>query len=272
MSSDIVPRSSVVALVAAYQHAGSQIKMAYKLLEDAKETLDQTFISGSGYYFSVNDCDRPGVGDKAYTKQMDALKRDAWRAIVDRLELRKMLSIKRREELDKQLYCRDHYRDDKVLPLPEITEENVFAMLEETAAKSVDYAKEAVFEVFDWLRPRGGRNADLKTNQKWKVGNKIITRGCELRYSRGAFTVMYDYQKHFIALDNVFHMLDGRGVLKSHSGPLVAAIEASEDGTGQTDFFSFKCCKNGNIHITFTRPDLVDKINLMAGNRTRLGN
>lgn len=47
-------------------------------------------------------------------------------------------------------------------------------------------------------------------------------------------------------------------------------ITNSPDGTGKTDYFRFRCCLNGNLHLEFLRLDLVAKLNAVAGgNRLR---
>jgi hypothetical protein len=65
-------------------------------------------------------------------------------------------------------------------------------------------------------------------------------------------------------------MIDGKVPVKSYHGPLYDAITDSQDGTGQTDYFKFKCCLNGNLHLEFLKPELVARLNAVAGgNRLR---
>lgn len=267
MNTELARRETITTLVGCYKLAEEEIKQAYALLESAKKRLDAAFISGTGYYFSINTGHRsPGIGKEAAESTLKEIKKDAWRCIVERLEIRRILSIKRREELDRQLNGETRYSSDEVKPLPDVTEENILAMFQEGMSKATDYAREAVHEVFDWLRPMNGRNAALKTNDKWMIGKKVIIWAVEIvSWGGGAFRVNYHREKEITALDNVFHMLDGRGPLKTYHGPLHDAIKASPDGTGETDFFKFRCCRNGNLHLEFKRPDLVAKINQMAG-------
>ena len=72
-------------------------------------------------------------------------------------------------------------------------------------------------------------------------------------------------EQNIRAIDNVFHALDGNGTIKSHRGPLIDAIEASKDGTGETEYFRFRCFRNRNLHLEFKRLDLVAKLNAVAG-------
>ena len=77
--------------------------------------------------------------------------------------------------------------------------------------------------------------------------------------------VNYRRQKYLTALDNVFSMIDGKGAVKSYYGGLSDAITSSPDGKGKTEYFSFKCFMNGNLHIEFMKPELVAKLNAVAG-------
>jgi hypothetical protein len=69
------------------------------------------------------------------------------------------------------------------------------------------------------------------------------------------------------ALDRVFHMLDGQGLVpRSHYGELVDAIEACRGtGEGATKYFRFRMFANGNLHLWFTRADLLLRFNQIAG-------
>ena len=266
---NLVPRDTLEAMIGNYTKATEEITEAYALLRKADGRLQSSFLT---HYFEVIRRNGHGIGEEEVAEVLKGIERRAWSDIVDRLELRKLLSIKRREELDAQLsQDRGRYNqwnNDPPPPLPPISEANVLAMFQDVAARAPDYAREAVSEVFDWLRPHHGHTAEMKTNQavKWQLGKKVILGSCvQLGYKNG-YRVNYHREANLIALDNVIHMLDGKGVLKSHSGPLCDAINATgKDGLGKTDYFKFKCCKNGNLHLEMKRMDLVNKINVMAG-------
>jgi hypothetical protein len=261
--SSLAHRSTITALVGVYQQATEDIATAYAMLAAAKTRLRATFKD------TLDVVRRNSHGDVSPAEVemvLAEIKRSAWTGLVDRMEIRKLLSIKRREDLDRQLSGDSRNRYEKIPELPELTEVNILAMFKDSMAKASDYANEAVYEVFDWLRPQGGRTADLKTNHKWRVGKKVIIGyAVEHGYGRCAFRPTHHYEKNLIALDNVMHMLDGQGCLKGYYGPLCEAIKDSPDGTGETEYFKFKCCKNKNLHIEFKRPDLVAKINKTAG-------
>lgn len=235
------------------------VDQAYAILEQAEKSLRSVFLDAPGYRFSVIERNSTDVGTTASKAINAKLKKDAWAIIVERMELRRLLSIKRRTELDSQIEKGE---------LPDLTDENVLALFETSAAKVNTYLEEAVHEVFDYLRPPQSR---FKTNTEFELGKRVIlTWQVEKGWSRGKFRVNYHREKYITALDNVFHMIDGKGPIKSYHGPLYNAITDSPNGTGNTDYFKFRCCINGNLHLEFLKPDLVAKLNAVAGgNRLR---
>jgi len=269
MSSELAHRETITVLVGTYQQATADIATAYAMLDAAKKSLRTVFKTE---YMDVIARNSHGETEPKEVESINKeIKRRVWCAIVERMEVKKLMSIKRREELDKQLNG-DSRSYEPVAELPEITEANILAMFQDTMAKATGYANEAVYEVFDWLRPCAGHTSELKTNEKWRIGKKVIIGyAVEAGYGSGPYRPNNSREKNLIALDNVMHMLDGKGTLKGYYGPLCETIKASPDGTGETDYFKFKCCKNHNLHIEFTRPDLVAKINRTAGGN-RIGN
>lgn len=252
-STNLAKRSTLDALVNNYKVAAEEIIQAYALLESAKNRLNAAYQSNSN--FDTNPRDNHCVGEEGSKFVLKKIKKDAWCTIVERMELRRLLSVKRREELDRQLYEGD--------TLPEITNENIIAMLETSADNVKTYFDDAVKEVFDYLRPPGSK---LKTNTEFELGKKVIlSLMVEKGWSNGKFRVNYHRDKYLTSLDNVFNQIDGKGPIKTYHGPLYDAIENTQDGTGQTSYFRFKCYMNGNLHLEFIRPDLVARLNAIAG-------
>lgn len=255
LSTDIAVRETLPVMIAVYEQATAEIREAYKMLEEAQKKLRTAFLDVPGYKFCCNERNSTEVGIKASDEINKVIKRDAWRVVVERMELRRLLSIKRREELDKQLYEGE---------LPELTEENVHALFESSAANVQTYLDEAVKEIYEFLRPH---NSQHKTNTEYELEKRVIlTWMVEKGYGRrGKYSVSYRREKYLTALDNVFSMSDGKGAVKGHNGALYQAITDSADGSGATPYFKFRAYQNGNLHIEFLRPDLVAKLNAVAG-------
>lgn len=254
---DIMPRDSVVALIAEVRAAQAEVSQAFDLLLSARKRLSLTLGSHRDQLWN---------GDlRCYSLEREAkntaalIERNAWSAVVDRLQVREIVSVKKREELDRQL------NDGE---LPQLTEQNVKAFIDQLHRDIGSLLEGSAREVFDWLRPTNNWK-QLKTNEKNVYGltdKVIMTWGMDIEYDKSMpRRVSYHHEKYFRALDNVFHLLDGKGVAK-HPGNLVTAIStAGQAGKCETPYFSCKWFKNGNIHIQFLRMDLVERLNVMAG-------
>lgn len=262
-------------MVAAYKQSEQDIREAYALLVKAEERLIEAFQSeDASYRFDLSRDDNRRIEYRAPDKLIHHVKHGAWKALVAKMGIRSAMSIKRAAELDAQLEGKPRHYNETVEPLPEITEANILAMMETTFTQLPAMIEEAVKEVYDWLRPTSGWRLEYKTNQKsqWRLDRKIILPHCISHgYGETPFKVDYHRQQNMTALDNVFHMLDGKGIVKTYHGPLSDAITRSETGIGETDYFKFKCYGNCNLHLEFKRLDLVEKLNAVAGGM-RLGN
>jgi hypothetical protein len=262
---DVIRRDSITAMVHAYNESRREAEQAFALLNSAKQRMLQTFgqYRDSVFPERFSEYDLPRV-DKAGAEIM---KRNVWKSICDKLQLNELVSVKKREELDKQLSDGE---------LPEVTEENIKAWLDQLSGDMGGLLRDSAQEVFDWLRPRRDSNwKQLKTNTKniWGLKDKIIIEGgMDSTYDKSWPEHLSHYRdKYYRALDNVFHLLDGKGVAKYPNDICTVVNTAARDGRtsgrheAETTYFTFRWFKNCNLHIVFKRPDLVAKLNKMAG-------
>lgn len=257
-ATDLIPATTLTQMVGAYRQAETNIRAAFALLADCEKRLTEAFGYGSGqrWTFQLSHIvAQHRVGFDETDDLMKHVKIDAWRVLVDRMQLRQVLSVKRVEELNKQL--------ETGAGLPGITEPEIMGLLEGTLKSIPEYIAESVREVFEFLRPP---RSDYKTNTEFEIGKRVILRyAVESNYS-GGYRTSYQREAELRALDNVFHTLDGNGTIKTHGGPLIDAINGSKRGEpGETNYFRFRCYKNRTLHIEFKRLDLVSKLNQMAG-------
>lgn len=267
MSTDLAHRTTARELAIAFERAERDVRAAFAQIVAAETAVNAAFGNTEGHRaIRVSACGdqwRDNFNDVEQT--IEIMTRAAWRTIVDRLELRRFMSIKAYEAMTKAL--------DKE-KLPPITEESVARFAHDHLARARDYLKEAVDEVFDFLRPHAWtRVGQLKTNTEMEVGERVIlSYMVDAGFAAGTFRVTYsgNRSQQLVALENVFSALDGRGEInKAHRSLLAAAIESAANGEGETDLFAFRCCKNGNLHLRFKRLDLLARFNAIAGG-TRL--
>jgi hypothetical protein len=257
---ELAARLSVPELVAVYEQAERDIRDAYAMVLRAEERLRLAFKTS---YVSVSDnYDRVRWDNP--DDSLENVQRRLWGALVDGLEIRRFMSISAAEKLDRQL------REDKMPPL---TIANVLAMAQGFRQNLDEMLEESVADVFRRLTPQNDWKR-LKTNSKFEVGRKVIMSGMIERDWSGWGLRWGQYssaEAELRALENVFTALDGKGsITKAHYSAISMAIKAApkaETCEGETPYFKFRGFRNGNLHITFLRPDLLARFNAIAGGR-----
>lgn len=268
METAIVTRATVRELIQCFVEAKESVRVAYSMLTTAQKSLDDRFKLGNhngvSIYLETRGHRSADYLDVEYTvKEME---KQAWRSIVDRLDIWRVMSEKRAEELRKHI-------DDGTLP--ELTEDTAMQLAAAYVGNVDKLIDELTKEVFDWLRPRideegrvynGGK---YKTNKRDVIGSKVI-RSCFVR--ENGHVNYGSCQQRLLTLENLFRALDGKGSTgKGYYSNLENAINASKDGTGKTEYFGFRACKNGNLHLEFLRSDLLAELNRRAGGKNFRG-
>jgi hypothetical protein len=258
VSTDLARHAAVHELVAAFQEAERDVRRAFAIVLAVEERLGALYGDSSRRGHISVEASRHRTGcDWDADAAVERMARNAWGAVAERLEIRRMLSVKRAKELDERLERGD---------LPPLTVENVADFAEFYLEAAPVMMAEAVREVFGFLRPW---RDTYKTNSRTEIGPKVVLEHRVERAWSPGYHVRYGREAEFVALDNVFSMLDGRGtVAKSYHGELSDAIKASGDkGRGETRYFRFKCFRNGNLHLQFLRLDLLRTLNEVAGGK-----
>lgn len=255
-------RTTVRDMVAAFVAAERDVRAAFAQLVAAQDAVNLVFSNGDTGRIYVSAC---GTSYRDNFADADAavaiMTRQAWRVIVDRLELQRFCSIARWKEIENQL---DREK------LPAITEQNVLDFYRHHASQAREMLTEAVREVWEWLRPRKGTQVgDLKTNTEMEVGERVILGYAVSLAFMGGFQLNSYTRQRAIALENVFNGLAGNGTIcKGWKSLLETAIDDSKDGAGETELFAFRACKNGNLHLRFKRLDLLARFNAIAAGKT----
>lgn len=201
-------------------------------------------------------------GDTTLERLERQFKRDAWSAMLNKLDLRKFMSSSKQKELDQILTGpRNQWDPDPIDAFPDVTESNIMDVMQGYISVLPDFMDEAIREEWAYWLPK--RDAYRTNAERWKVSRKIIMQWVMRRWDKWdtCHRVRYDAAKHVNNLDSIFHLLDGKGFPKEYNSPLYNALEGDSDGVGETEYFRFKCFKNGNLHLTVKRLDLLDKFN-----------
>jgi hypothetical protein len=258
-SGDISERLTIEELVLEYEAAETAIRVGFSTVQAALDRLN-AIVAMNGNAVRIRDRHHRGQSidfDNA-DFHVREIRRDVWRALVERMQLRQGMSIAAWEKLDSDL--------EKGDPAP-INAETVRGVVAGFRSDLPEMLKDAVKEVFNWLRPPG---SGYKTNTEFELGERVVLTYMLEAPSYGGWQVNYRHGQHLIALENVFAMMDGKlpATSEKYFGELGSAIRDCQRGApcvGATDLFSFKGFKNGNLHLKFLRMDLVKKLNAVAG-------
>lgn len=262
---DITVVKTIPELEEIYNRNMEKIHLAYVELNEARQELNKAFAGSS-----MDTIDRNGWTSPLdmYELVRQQIKQKAWRYAYEKMNIKRFLSVKRMKQFDEGFYNEKE--------IPEFSSKNVYDMLGSAVNSAKDYLEEAILEVYEYLRPASKQwNSGHKTNEKhgkYALGKKVIITGV-MTTSYGFGLRVNDYygrSNKLIAVDRVFHALDGKPVDndKVYVSELVDAINTQ--GTGETQYFKFRAHKNGNLHLEFKRMDLVKKLNKVAGCETEL--
>lgn len=250
-----IPRNTVSGLIDAYTTAVAEVTQAAELMARAKERMGSAFGQHRDTLFPnhISDYglkDLPAIAGKTMLK-------NAWTSVAERTGIRSLMSIKTRDEFDKQVDRGE---------LPPLTEENVWSFLHGLGKQVNSLLDESAREVFEWLRPH---DSSYKTNTEFEIRNRVVLGWMVESWCSGQFHVCYRKEQYIVALDNVFHLLDGKGPVKDQGEFMLALNTAmrAKVCTCETPYFRARWFKNHNMHLEFLRMDLVKQLNALAGGR-----
>ena len=250
---EIVTYESVGKIVNDYVLSIKKVKAAYFLLFEVQETLKSIIR-----YPKV--LPNNSLSDYDYERVALGIKSDAWKGILDKTQARKFMTNNRYERFLKSL--------ENPKEIPDITIETVKGFVENLIISAPDMLLEFIKETFNWLHPGVWSTNKYKTNEKnkYEIKEKLIKESMFTPRWSGSMELSYYQEQQLRAMDNAFHLMDGKGIPKE--GSAYFAIDASVQSKlmeADTEYFYFKWYKNGNCHIKFKRMDLVHSMNKIAG-------
>lgn len=265
MTTDLIERKTITTIVENVNVARTEIASALELLQCAKTRLKATL--GHGAYLWNGRRDPNDYDLTRTTKDVDAFQvQQAWEYLIRQTGLTHFMTDKRARELQEQLAKG---------ALPELTVENVMSTIQGLAGQAGTLLDESIAEVFQWLRPSPYASKPLKTNKKYHVPYKVILPWmCEAQYTRGA-RLRYGIEAKVRSLGNVLSLLDGHGV-QAYPDDLCTQLNVALGLVGfgvwvETPYVKAKGFRNNNMHLVFTKPNLIDELNRRAGNGTLPG-
>ena len=178
---------------------------------------------------------------------------DVWAFIVETTDLERLMDRTAKADLHRSLMENP----------PEVTEENVFATLQQFMLDADMIFRRGIAKCFSSLDRR------FRSHDGWKIGARVILDHAFNEYGR--WNYYRDQQAAIQDIERTFLTLDGRQVPPSYAG-ILGAIDRERgirwdrrQSETENEYFKIRIFKNGNAHIWFKRDDLVRQVNKLLG-------
>ncbi|GLH25570.1 restriction methylase [Enterobacter sp. 200527-13] len=251
---DVICSTSIERIVTGRNTALAQIEMVIQQLDDismltnsigGKSALD--WAMKQDFRCSCWLMEKREAAMKAITRNID---RSIWRDLMNQSGMLSLMDAQARDEWYKSLE-----KDD----IPEISEDNILSTFEQLHLNKGEVFERGVINVFKSL------SWDYQTNSPCKFGTKIIVTGL-VKYDRWGFGLNWGWQRDRLAdLERMLMLLDGKPAPDNRADitrRLADHIHANRHSNRYEDeMFTIKYFQKGTAHITFNRPELVDKLN-----------
>jgi len=238
----IIPKT-LIDYCTAREQVLVRMEEAHAIIDGCKEALEQL-----GPYLFPGDYDRRFSISDFRTK----LDQRLWHQAFDHTGFMQLM--------DREAKAR--FMDDVERAPPPFTIENIRSTFLSVAQQADEMFARGLVNVFLRLSDRHKTN----TNEPFKVNRKaILTSMAEQDWRRPTVHISYrSYASEQLNdIDRVFKILDG----KKHTPRTLelacnaAFADESNPNRYSDDYYEIRGYRNGNLHITFKRQDLLDKAN-----------
>jgi hypothetical protein len=250
---DLVPSVSIEAIVRRRDALIAAYRQLRQAVEDHVKPLEAVGIHGPSVMLGRGSANPVSMldpeADDFVRKTIDS---SAWAYLMNESGLRTFFDATARKEWDAKVYNHE---------VPPLTLENIRFTFEAIHGARDEYFDRGVIAVFKRL------SWDYKTNQPFKFGKRIImTRFVDVwggTRNQKYISTSHTTTNELDDLVRIFSLLDGKPE-PDHRGAMYHAISPSITAKVQSidlEYFSIRWFLKGTGHITFKRPELVDRLN-----------
>ncbi|EFF0502923.1 DUF4942 domain-containing protein [Escherichia coli] len=231
---------------------GGTINMRVRL--DGSNASDQLVINGGQAtgktWLAFTNVGNSNLGVATTGQGTRNLDREIWRDLMQRSGMLSLMDTQARDTW---------YRSLEYDNFPEISEANILSTFEQLHQNKDEVFERRVINVFR------GLNWNYKTNCPCKFGSKIIVNNL-VRWDRWGFHLITGQQADRLAdLERMLHLFSGkpipdnRGNITLRLDDHIQSVQGKE--SYEDEMFSIRYFKKGSAHITFRKPELVDRLN-----------
>lgn len=250
---DVICSTSIERIVTGRNAALARIEALLLQLDDIS-LLTFSLGAGTAKEWGMQqyryDCLLMEKADKAMKVITRNLDRSIWRDLMKRSGMLSIMDAEARDQWYRSLEGND---------IPAVSEANILSTFEQLHLNKGKVFERGVINVFK------GLSWDFKTNSPCKFGVKIIVTGL-VKYDRWGFGLNWGWQRDRLSdLERMLMILDGKPVPDNHADVTRRLgdhiHENRHSNRYEDEMFTIKYFQKGTAHITFKRPELVDKLN-----------
>lgn len=178
------------------------------------------------------------------------LDRSIWRDLMKKSGMISFMDAQARKQWDNNLEGDD---------IPEISEANILSNFEQLHHNKADVFERGIINVFK------GLSWDYKTNSPYQFGKKIIVNKL-VNHNRWGFKLNSGWRRDQLAdLERMLFLLDGKPIPENcHDVTVRLSEHINQQSTPEIfddAYFSIRYFQKGSAHITFNRPELIERMN-----------
>lgn len=251
-TTDIIPSLSLDNFIAQRDAMIERARVARHALDELHQIAGALpDIPGSSGWFRLRLSTEPErlefTDDRGFDDFVKAIDAACWARLLDLSGLRTFMDAATRKAWDENIHKRK---------VPELTFDNVKATFEVMHASRGAMFEQGIVAIFKSL------SWDYKTNNPVMFGKRIILRGVyDIWGGRERYVnIGHDGANRLDDVVRVLTLLDGKPE-PDHRQGAYQRLNQAKLAPADFGYFTVRGFWNGNGHLMFRRPDLVDKMN-----------
>ncbi|EKN5070565.1 TPA: DUF4942 domain-containing protein [Yersinia enterocolitica] len=252
---DVICSTSIERIITVRNTALVQIEAIIHQLEDIS-AITNSIGGGIAKDWAMRQDFRCGcwlmekaeTGMKAIIRNLD---RSIWQGLMKKSGMLSLMDAQARDQW---------YRNLEGDNIPAISEESIYSTFEQLHRDKDNVFERGVINVFKSL------SWDYKSNHPYKFGKKIIVNNL-VSYTQWGFTLNHSYRRDQLAdLERMLFLLEGKAIPDNRGDVTTRLYEHMSANRQMTkvyedDYFAIKYFMKGSAHLTFRKPELMDKMN-----------
>ncbi|HDM8372675.1 TPA: DUF4942 domain-containing protein [Yersinia enterocolitica] len=252
---DVICSTSIERIITVRNTALVQIEAIIHQLEDIS-AITNSIGGGIAKDWAMRQDFRCGcwlmekaeTGMKAIIRNLD---RSIWQGLMKKSGMLSLMDAQARDQW---------YRNLEGDNIPAISEESIYSTFEQLHRDKDNVFERGVTNVFKSL------SWDYKSKHPYKFGKKIIVNNL-VSYTQWGFTLNHSYRRDQLAdLERMLFLLEGKAIPDNRGDVTTRLYEHMSANRQMTkvyedDYFAIKYFMKGSAHLTFRKPELMDKMN-----------